>query len=248
MKNQSEIQPDTIHADTQGQNLPVFALSYLLGIKLMPRIRNWKDLKFYRPSKDIHYQHIDALFHDDVIDWDLIKTHWQDLLRVVLSIKAGKVLPSMLLRKLTSYSRKNRLYQAFRELGCVIRTVFLLQYISDAKLREIIQQTTNKVEQFNAFSKWLSFVGDGKIKALTPEESEKHIKYVDLLANIVILDNTLELSQVLKGLMEEGWGITRDELAMLSPYQTEHIKRFGNYVLDLETLPQPIDEEFLLPA
>ena len=248
MKNQSEIQPDTIHADTQGQNLPVFALSYLLGIKLMPRIRNWKDLKFYRPSKEIRYQHIDALFHDDVIDWELIKTHWQDLLRVVLSIKAGKVLPSMLLRKLTSYSRKNRLYQAFRELGCVIRTVFLLQYISDAKLREIIHQTTNKVEQFNAFSKWLSFVGDGKIKALTTEESEKHIKYVDLLANIVILDNTLELSQVLKGLMEEGWSITRDELAMLSPYQTEHIKRFGNYVLDLETLPQPIDEEFLLPA
>ena len=60
MKNQSEIQPDTIHADTQGQNLPVFGLSYLLGIKLMPRIRNWKDLKFYRPSKDIRYQHIDA--------------------------------------------------------------------------------------------------------------------------------------------------------------------------------------------
>jgi TnpA family transposase len=248
MKNQSEVQPDTIHADTQGQNLPVFALSYLLGIKLMPRIRNWKDLKFYRPSKEIRYQHIDALFHDDVIDWNLIKTHWQDLLRVVLSIKAGKVLPSMLLRKLTSYSRKNRLYQAFRELGCVIRTVFLLQYISDAKLREIIHQTTNKVEQFNAFSKWLSFVNDGKIKALTPEESEKHIKYVDLLANIVILDNTLELSQVLKGLMEEGWSITREELAQLSPYQTQHIKRFGNYVLDLETLPQPIDEEFLLPA
>jgi TnpA family transposase len=223
-------------------------VSGLLGIKLMPRIRNWKDLKFYRPSKEICYQHIDALFHDDVIDWELIKTHWQDLLRVVLSIKAGKVLPSMLLRKLTSYSRKNRLYQAFRELGCVIRTIFLLQYISDAKLREIIQQTTNKVEQFNAFSKWLSFVNDGKIKALTPEESEKHIKYVDLLANIVILDNTLELSHVLKGLMEEGWTITRDELAMLSPYQTHHIKRFGNYVLDLETLPQPIDEEFLLPA
>jgi Tn3 transposase DDE domain len=71
---------------------------------------------------------------------------------------------------------------------------------------------------------------------------------VDLLANIVILDNTLELSQVLKGLMEEGWSITREELAQLSPYQTQHIKRFGNYVLDLETLPQPIDEEFLLPA
>ncbi|WP_268887365.1 Tn3 family transposase [Ktedonobacter robiniae] len=248
MKNQSDIQPDTIHADTQGQNLPVFALSHLLGIKLMPRIRNWKDLKFYRPSKDTHYQHIESLFCEEAIDWELIQTHWQDLLRVVLSIKAGKVLPSMLLRKLTSYSRKNRLYQAFRELGCVIRTVFLLQYISDAKLREIIQQTTNKMEQFNAFSKWLSFGNDGKINALTTEESEKHIKYVDLLANAVILDNTFQLSKILKELIEEGWSITRDELAMLSPYMTHHVKRFGNYVMDLETLPQPIEDDFPIPV
>ena len=38
LKNSSDIQPDTIHADTQGQSTPVFALAYLLGIKLMPRI------------------------------------------------------------------------------------------------------------------------------------------------------------------------------------------------------------------
>ena len=124
----------------------------------------------------------------------------------------------------------------------------MLQYISDAKLREIIHQTTNKVEQFNAFSKWLSFGNDGKIKTLTAEESEKQIKYIDLLANAVILDNTFQLSKVLKGLMEEGWNITRDELAMLSPYQTHHIKRFGNYVMDMETLPPPIEEDLPLPV
>lgn len=104
LKNTSELRPDTVHADTQGQNLPVFALSYLLRIKLMPRIRNWKDLKFYRSSKETTYQHIDALFVDNVVDWELIKTHWQDLLRVVISIQEGKVLPSMLLRKLDPLS------------------------------------------------------------------------------------------------------------------------------------------------
>jgi hypothetical protein len=34
-------------ADTQGQSTPVFAFIYLLGINLMPRIRNWKDLCFF---------------------------------------------------------------------------------------------------------------------------------------------------------------------------------------------------------
>ncbi len=40
LKNKSDIQPDTIHADTQGQSTTVFALTHLLGINLMPRIRN----------------------------------------------------------------------------------------------------------------------------------------------------------------------------------------------------------------
>jgi TnpA family transposase len=66
MRNQSTIKPTTIHADTHGQNLPVFGLAYLLGVELMPRIRNWKDLKFYRPSALVTYQHIDALFGDNV--------------------------------------------------------------------------------------------------------------------------------------------------------------------------------------
>jgi Tn3 transposase DDE domain len=44
LKNQSEIQPDTLHADTQGQSEPVFGLCRLLGIKLMPRMRGLGDV------------------------------------------------------------------------------------------------------------------------------------------------------------------------------------------------------------
>ncbi len=98
-------------------------LRSLLGIKLMPRIRNWQDYKFFRPSTDATYEYIKPLFKE-VVDWKLIRIHWQDLMRVVLSIKAGKLIPSTILRKLGSHSRKNRLYQAFRELGQVIRTIF----------------------------------------------------------------------------------------------------------------------------
>nr|WP_158506203.1 Tn3 family transposase [Synechocystis sp. PCC 7509] len=58
LKNTSDIQPDILHADTQGQSAPVFALSYLLGIKLMPRIRNWQDLTFFfRPTKEAVYKY-----------------------------------------------------------------------------------------------------------------------------------------------------------------------------------------------
>jgi hypothetical protein len=62
LKNTSKLQPDTVHADTQGQSEPVFGLAYLLGIKLMPRMRTWDDVTFYRPCEDVTYKHIDSLF------------------------------------------------------------------------------------------------------------------------------------------------------------------------------------------
>ena len=35
---------------TRRAAFPVFALAHLFGFELMPRIRNWKDLNFYRPA------------------------------------------------------------------------------------------------------------------------------------------------------------------------------------------------------
>ena len=245
LKNCSEIQPHTVHADTQGQSTPVFALSHMLGIKLMPRIRNWKDLIFFRPSYDTVYEHIDSLFKD-TINWDKIKNHWQDILQVVLSIQTGKISSAVLLRKLGNYSRKNRLYQAFQELGRVVRTVFLLQYISDMKLRKQITAATNIVEAYNGFSKWFFFGGFGVISNNDPIEQEKIIKYNDLVANAVIFQNVVDLTDVLRDLLKAGYSITREDVAALSPYMTSNIKRFGDYLIDMDAVPNLLDDEGLL--
>src|SRR5262245_66199335 len=111
----------------------------------MPRIRNWKDLVFFRPDKETKYQHVDALF-TEVIDWKLIETHWRDLMQVTLSIRAGKISFVILLRKLGNESRKNRLYQAVRELGRAVRTVLLLQYLSAPEMRRRMTQVPHKVD------------------------------------------------------------------------------------------------------
>jgi TnpA family transposase len=245
LKNTSDVQPSTVHADTQGQSTPVFGLSHLLGIRLMPRIRNWKDLRFFRPSKESRYRHIDALF-SDTVDWELIETHWPDLLQVVLSIKAGTISSAQLLRRLGSYSRRNRLYQAFRELGRVVRTVFLLEYLNDAPLREHITATTNKVEAYNGFAKWLNFGGEGVIDTLDPIEQEKRLKYNHLVANAAAIQNVIDLTRAVRTLQTDGYVIQRDDLAQLSPYQTRRLKRFGDYTLSLSP-PEPFDPELLMP-
>ena len=239
MQQDSELQPDTLHADTHGQSEPVFGLAYLLGIKLFPRMRTWNDAVFYRPAKDAQYRHIDALF-SDVIDWDLIERHWQDMMQVVLSIQAGKILPSILLRKLGSHNRKNKLYRAFRELGRVVRTLFLLRFISETELRQSIRAETTKIESFNEFLHWISF-GGPVTKSGDPVEQTKRLKYMNLVANAVMLQNVVDLTNVLNGAAAEGYPVTKDLVRRLSPYMRKHIRRFGQYVLDMDEVPDPLE-------
>lgn len=238
LQNKSKLQPDTLHADTHGQSEPVFALAYLLGIKLFPRMRNWNDVTFYRATKDTRYQHIDALF-TDVVDWDFIERHIRDMLQVVLSIQAGKVLPSMLLRRLGTRSRKNKLYRAFRELGRVERTLFLLRYISEPDFRFAIRAETTKIESFHDFMNWIAF-GGTIIKSGDPIEQAKRMKYLDVIANAIMLQNVVDLTNVLNAMAEDGFRITPELVASLSPYMRKHILRFGRLMLDINDVPKPL--------
>ncbi|MFF5211051.1 Tn3 family transposase [Streptosporangium sp. NPDC000396] len=235
LANDSDIQPRTVHADTQGQSFPVFALVTLFGFDLMPRIRNFKDLIFFRADPQLSYPHIDALFGDrgrNVIDWDLIERHWRDLMQVAISITEGRLSSATLMRRLRSNSRKNRIYKVFREVGRSVRTVALLRYLADPALRARVTAATNKVETYNGFSQWLGFGNNGVIADNDPEEQEKLIKLNTLLANLVIFHNALDLMDVVRTLVAEEWTITADELGALSPYLRAHIRRFGAYATD----------------
>lgn len=240
MSNESDIQPDTLHGDTQAQSYPVFGLSYLLGINLMPRIRNIKKLTLFRPDKRYKYQNIDELFSGN-INFKLIETHLHDMLKIAISIKLGKITASTILRRLGTYNRKNKLYFAFCELGKVIRTIFLLRYIDKVELRQTIHSATNKSEEFNNFIKWLFFGGEGIIAENIRHEQRKIVKYNQLVANMLILYNVEEMTKVLKEFSSKGVELTPEILAGLSPYRTAHVNRFGDYTLNINRKVDPLD-------
>ncbi|MGL5669608.1 MAG: Tn3 family transposase [Shewanella sp.] len=240
MKNESDIKPEFLHGDTQSQSYPVFGLSYLLGIGLMPRIRNIQDLNLFRAENDCKYQNIDKLFNGS-INFTLIENLLPDMLKLIISIKLGKMPASSLLRRLNTYSRKNKLYFAFRELGKVIRTLFLLNYIDNYELRQVIQAETNKSEEFNNFVKWFFFGGEGVIAENIRHEQSKVVKYNQLVANMAILYNTDKMTCILRDMANTGHEITPELLAGLSPYRTAHINRFGDYLLDMERSYGPLN-------
>lgn len=64
-----------------------------------------------------------------------------------------------------------------------------------------------------------------------------------LLSDSVVLQNAADMIRAVRSPAEEGYPLGRKEVAQPSPYPTEYIKRFGDYVADLEAVPAPLDTE-----
>jgi TnpA family transposase len=137
---------------------------------------------------------------------------------------------------------------AFRELGRVVRTIFLLRYLSDPELRRMIHAATNQSEAFNKYAQWVLFGGDRVITEGVRDEQRKIIKYNHLLANLLIFHTLVTITHAIRHLVDDGYSIDTEALATLSPYQTEQINRFGTYILNLQRTPPPLDLECWMPA
>ena len=122
--------------------------------------------------------------------------------------------------------------------------LYLLEYISDPELREEVNAQTNRVEAFNGFVKWFYFGGESTIWENDPEEQEKSVKYNTLIADAAAFQNVIDQTRIIDSLIREGFEIKAEDLKALSPYLTKHIKRFGDYVVDMSQIPPPLEIEY----
>ena len=247
VENDSDIQPKKVHGDSWAQSEVLFGLSSLLGISIMPRIKQFKNLYYYKASSQDFYEHINELFTEKPIDWALIETHYHDMLRIALSIHKGKIKASTILRKLCSKSRKNKLYFAFRELGRVQRTIFLLNYINDPDMRSMIQAATCKSEEFNQFISWIRFGDGGVISDNLRSNQRKIIRFNHLLANMLIFHTVVYQTKGINKCRALGIEIPDELLSKFSPYWNEHLNRFGVFQLDMQNVMSEIEYDLLNP-
>ena len=105
----------------------------------------------------------------------------------------------------------------------------MLRYLGEPELRAAIHAAVNKSEQFNAFQDWIAFGGD-VIATNDRNEQRKRIKYNHLAANCVIFHTACLLTEVVKELLAEGYEVSPETLAGISPYLTKHINRLVGHL------------------
>lgn len=246
LMHQEVIQSDVHSTDTFGYSEVIFALTHLLGFMFAPRIKNFKDQQLYAFEPKKHYRDNGyTLLPVKQINTQIIEEQWEQILRLVLTIKERRVSASQLLKRLTSYSRKHKLYQALREFGRIIKTRFLLTYIDDVSLRQQIEKQLNKVENANKFSKAVFFGNSGEYFYATKEEQDIASNALRLIQNSIICWNYLYFSNLLaKERDHEQKSKIINALKNGSIVHWQHINFYGEY----DFTEKPIEDEFDMEA
>ena len=96
----------------------------------------------------------------------------------------------------------------------------------------------NKAEAYNGFSAWTLVRQPGRDRRERPGQG-KSVKWNSLLCNLIVFHTAIDMMEVIRQLVAEGWQVTAQCLAQLSPYLTSHILRFGAYATDELHIPPP---------
>ncbi len=75
---------------------------------------------------------------------------------------------------------------------------------------------------------------------------QKRVRYTDIIANALMVQNVADLTKALETLEQRGYPIKSEDVEHLSTYMTEHLQRFGDYTLKMRPVtPLPNKEEML---
>ncbi|EOQ00430.1 hypothetical protein IKC_06510 [Bacillus cereus VD184] len=227
--NTTDVQPDVHSTDTHGTNEVNFAILHFFGYQFAPRYKDIHD----KVSKSLYgFKHPSQ--YDDVlikpvrkINMNLIIEEWENIQRIMLSLALKSTTQSIIVRKLSSYARKNKTKRALWEYDNIIKSLYFLQYIDSPPLRRNVQKALNRGESYHQLCKVVSYANFGKLRFKTEQDQQIWGECSRLIANCIIYYNASILSNMLA--YREENGKNSDMLKRISPVAWQHINLYGRY-------------------
>jgi TnpA family transposase len=206
-------------------------------LQFSPRIRDIGRLQPYRigTASDwrSRYPHAGRLLGQP-IQTQLIADHWDDLLRLVASMKFGHTTASLLIAKLHASSRQSTLAKALHEYGRLIRTLYVCRYVADEELRRRVRRQLNKGESLHALRRDLFFAHQGHVRRRHLDDQIDQALCLTLVTNACVLWTTTYLGDTIDALRADGIEVGDETAAHLTPAQHDHINFYGTYSFDID--------------
>ncbi len=242
--NTSEIDPDVISVDMAGTNQVNFVLLETFGRTWAPRYthidRKATKLVGFKPLS--HYPSDYLIKPSRQINEALILNESENLQRIFASMALKTTTQSTIVRKLSSYARRNRTKKALWELDNIYMSLYALEYIDDLTLRRNVQRALNRGESYHQLQRAITHPNGGKFRGTTDYEIALESDCSRLIANVIIFYNVLMLSKLLAKLESEGKEKEAALVKRLSPVAWRHINLFGRFEFNSEPSMPDLDE------
>ncbi|MCA1603613.1 MAG: transposase, partial [Acidobacteria bacterium] len=231
----TRLEPREHYTDSHGYTDAIFGISNLLGIRFAPRIKDLPETRLWRLPDHTHYQHISAVFAGR-INVELIRESWDEIIRLIASIKTGEVRASLIAAKIAAASHSSKLFRAVQEFGRVFKTAHIAQYLFDELLRRRVLQGLNKGESIHSLAGDVRFVKKGELRDLTYEDQLNAASSLNLVLAAIVVWNTIHIQACIRKLERDGSQIDKEDLRFLSPTMRKHIGIYGQYRFDVDRL------------
>lgn len=231
LENNTILQIREHTTDTHGYTELIFALCYLLGYTFMPRIRDLKDQQLYRVDRTVDYGVFTPLL-TKTADLDLVVEQWEAMLRVALSLKQRTAPAHVIVQRLTSSFPADRLAKAFTNLGRILKTQYILRYLTEPTLRSTIQRQLNKGEYRHKLPRWIFFANQGEFTTGDYEEIMNKASCLSLVSNAILYWNTIKINDIVENLRQQGEVIDDETLSHISLLPFKHVLPHGTYFIE----------------
>ena len=213
----------------------IFRMFHLLGYQFRPRLADIGGTGFWRVGGNADYGALDELAARR-INMEPIVQHGEDLLRRGGSLKLGAMQAAGLIRPRQTKDRPTKLARTPKELGQLIKTLYLLRFIDDEAYRRRILVQLNRGEGRDRLTCAVCHGRRGELRWRYRAGQNDLPGSLGLMMNVIVLWNIVYGDAALSQLRAEGLDGRAEDVARLSPPGFDHINMLDGYTF---ILPAP---------
>jgi TnpA family transposase len=226
--------------DTHGYTDFAMAMAKALQFDLCPRLAHLRERRLCVP-KGLAVPSSIVPVATSSIDLDVIRDNYDEFVRVAASIQNGRCTAVQALQRFGSEARSEPVYAAGVALGRLLRTIFLIDYHTNASFRRELQHALNRGEAVHVVQRAIHI---GKIPtdlAKRPEALNAVSSSLSLLTNAVMAWNTRHMQQAVDQIeARTGEALVPDDLRRIAPTALEGINLRGTFDFPLAEYEQRI--------